>query len=51
MYGGTPAGVVRSPFNAPSQMPKGRGAGHAAEGLIEFQRCLRRGVSARGVIS
>jgi tRNA-Thr(GGU) m(6)t(6)A37 methyltransferase TsaA len=37
MYGMRQVGVVRSPFNETSQIPKGRGAEHEAEGFIEFE--------------
>ena len=37
MYGMRQVGVVRSPFTETSQIPKGRGAEHEAEGFIEFE--------------
>ena len=32
-----PIGRVRSPFTAPSEIPKGLGAEHRAEGVLEIE--------------
>ena len=37
MYSMRPIGFVRSPFRETSQIPKGRGAKHEAEGFLELE--------------
>jgi tRNA-Thr(GGU) m(6)t(6)A37 methyltransferase TsaA len=37
MYTMRPVGVVRTPFAETSQIPKGRGAKHEAEGFVELE--------------
>ena len=37
MYSMRPVGVIRTPFTETSQIPKGRGAKHEAEGFIEIE--------------
>jgi len=38
-----PVGYVRSPFTETSQIPKGHGADHAAEGMLEILPDLAAG--------
>jgi len=40
-----PIGVVRSPFTATSQIPKGPGANHDAEGVLEIRPDLEAGLT------
>ena len=40
-----PIGVVRSPFNDPSQIPKGLGAEHRAQGVLEIAPELADGLA------
>ena len=40
-----PIGVVRSPFHDRSQIPKGPGAEHTAEGIIEISAELEEGLT------
>jgi tRNA-Thr(GGU) m(6)t(6)A37 methyltransferase TsaA len=40
----TPIGVVRSPFSATGQVPKGLGAQHRAEGVLEIAPALEAGL-------
>lgn len=39
-----PIGVVRTPFSETSQIPKGRGAEHTAEGVLEVEPELEAGL-------
>jgi tRNA-Thr(GGU) m(6)t(6)A37 methyltransferase TsaA len=41
----TPIGVVRTPFAETSQIPKGCGAEHTAEGVIEIREDLVEGLA------
>jgi tRNA-Thr(GGU) m(6)t(6)A37 methyltransferase TsaA len=41
----TPIGVVRSPFSDTSQIPKGLGAEHRAEGVLEIEPALDAGLA------
>ena len=45
MYGMRQVGIVRSPFTETRQIPKGRGASHEAEGLIELEPELEPGLT------
>ena len=45
MYGMLQVGVVRSPFTETSQIPKGRGAEHEAEGFIELEPEFEQGLT------
>jgi tRNA-Thr(GGU) m(6)t(6)A37 methyltransferase TsaA len=40
-----PIGFVRSPFTDPSQIPKGPGATHTAEGILEIALELEQGLT------
>jgi tRNA-Thr(GGU) m(6)t(6)A37 methyltransferase TsaA len=40
-----PVGVVRSPFNDTAPIPKGRGAEHSAEGVLELDPALEAGLT------
>jgi tRNA-Thr(GGU) m(6)t(6)A37 methyltransferase TsaA len=40
-----PIGVVRSPFGDTSQIPKGLGAQHRAEGVLEIEPSLQAGLA------
>jgi tRNA-Thr(GGU) m(6)t(6)A37 methyltransferase TsaA len=40
-----PIGRVRSPFTAPSEIPKGPGAEHRAEGVLEIERRFEVGLA------
>lgn len=40
-----PIGVVRSPFTATGQIPKGPGARHDAEGVLEIDEGLEAGLT------
>jgi tRNA (adenine37-N6)-methyltransferase len=44
MYSMRPIGFVRAPFTETSQIPKGRGAKHEAEGLIELEPEFEEGL-------
>lgn len=44
MYSMRPVGFVRAPFTETSQIPKGRGAKHEAEGFIEIEPEFERGL-------
>jgi len=44
MYSMRPVGFVRTPFNETSQIPKGRGAKHEAEGFIEIEPEFEQGL-------
>jgi tRNA-Thr(GGU) m(6)t(6)A37 methyltransferase TsaA len=39
-----PIGIVRSPFTATSEIPKGLGAEHRAEGMLEIDPALEAGL-------
>jgi tRNA-Thr(GGU) m(6)t(6)A37 methyltransferase TsaA len=39
-----PIGIARTPFSEPSQIPKGKGAEHVAEGTIEVRADLEPGL-------
>src|SRR5262245_13144982 len=41
----TPIGVVRSPFTDTSQIPRGLGADHRAEGVLEIAPALEAGLA------
>ena len=41
----TPIGVVRSPFTDTSEIPKGLGAEHRAEGVLEIAPALEAGLA------
>ena len=41
----TPIGVVRSSFSDPAQIPKGLGAEHRAEGVLEIEPSLEAGLA------
>jgi tRNA (Thr-GGU) A37 N-methylase len=41
----TPIGVVRTPFTDTSQIPKGLGAEHRAEGVIEIAPAFEAGLA------
>jgi len=41
----TPIGHVRTPFTETSQIPKGLGADHRAEGVIEIEPALEAGLA------
>lgn len=41
----TPIGVVRTPHTETSQIPKGKGAEHTAEGVIEIREDLAEGLA------
>jgi tRNA-Thr(GGU) m(6)t(6)A37 methyltransferase TsaA len=41
----TPIGVVRSPFSETSQIPKGLGAEHRAEGVLEIEPAFEAGLA------
>lgn len=41
----TPIGYVRSPHTETSQIPKGKGAEHTAEGVIEIREDLEEGLA------
>ena len=45
MYSMRPVGFVRAPFQATSQIPKGRGARHEAEGFIELAAEFEAGLT------
>lgn len=45
MYSFEPIGYVRSPFSDTSQIPKGLGAEHRAEGVLEIQPALELGLA------
>jgi tRNA-Thr(GGU) m(6)t(6)A37 methyltransferase TsaA len=40
-----PIGVVRSPFHAPAEIPRGLGAEHLAEGVLEVRDDLAEGLA------
>jgi tRNA-Thr(GGU) m(6)t(6)A37 methyltransferase TsaA len=40
-----PIGVMRTPYTATSQIPKGRGAEHHAEGVLELRPELEQGLT------
>jgi tRNA-Thr(GGU) m(6)t(6)A37 methyltransferase TsaA len=44
MYNMRPVGFVRTPFNETSQIPKGCGAKHEAEGFIEIEPEFEQGL-------
>lgn len=41
----TPIGVLRTPHDETAQIPKGRGAEHTAEGVIEIREDLEEGIA------
>ena len=45
MYSMRPVGFVRAPFKETSQIPKGRGARHEAEGFIELEPEFEAGLT------
>jgi tRNA-Thr(GGU) m(6)t(6)A37 methyltransferase TsaA len=45
MYSMRPVGFVRAPFTETSQIPKGRGARHEAEGFIELEAEFEAGLT------
>jgi tRNA-Thr(GGU) m(6)t(6)A37 methyltransferase TsaA len=45
MFSLRPIGVVRSPYTATSQIPKGPGATHEAEGVLEIKPELEAGLT------
>ena len=45
MYSMRPVGFVRAPFKETSQIPKGRGAKHEAEGFIELAEEFEAGLT------
>ena len=40
-----PIGIVRSPFTNPSEIPKGLGAEHRAEGILEIEARFEAGLA------
>ena len=40
-----PIGVIRSPYSGPGQIPKGLGASHTAEGILEINPELEQGLT------
>jgi tRNA-Thr(GGU) m(6)t(6)A37 methyltransferase TsaA len=45
MYSMRPVGFVRAPFKETSQIPKGRGAKHEAEGFVEVEPEFEAGLA------
>ena len=45
MFAMQPVGTVRSPYNDPAQIPKGPGAEHRAEGVLEILPQLEAGLT------
>jgi len=45
MFTPVPVGVIRSPYTDTAQIPKGRGAQHAAEGVIEIAPAYEVGLT------